>query len=139
MAHYRRERKRVAREKKVQLWIRNRIVNRSEIIRVVDQSEYEAGMCNNGGRYEFWVDYVRTPLGWELHHDTSAEFQYCEACGNFGGHWETAEDGEEYRTCPWERISSGDLVHLLRAVDKNPDTCRYYHGDKAHFWFVLKP
>lgn len=64
----------------------NPIINLDNVVRVhiVDYSDYDPDNCHTGGQYLFWEDYRRVEEGWEVSYHTSAEFDYCPICGNFG-------------------------------------------------------
>jgi len=50
-----------------------------------DYTSYEAGKSSNGGAYGFWTKYSYIGEGrYEVHHGTTADFEYCPYCGNFG-------------------------------------------------------
>ena len=50
---------------------------------IKDYSDYEDGLCNNGGHYSFTDVYEKCSKGWRASYYTSADFPYCEYCGSF--------------------------------------------------------
>lgn len=50
-----------------------------------DYSNYSADRCSNGGCYGFW-SYLRriAPYRYRITQHTTADFEYCRACGTFG-------------------------------------------------------
>jgi hypothetical protein len=136
MAHYRRIKKIVSKNRRVEkaYWIEALEKGR---ISVIDDSNFEPGMCNNGGHYRFIEEWEKLENGkWEVQHWTSAEFAYCHGCGTFGDHrqWDE-EDNEYYLICgPPRQISQGALIEYLKDVDRNTDECRYDAGQKANYW-----
>ena len=52
-----------------------------------DYSNYDSQRCNNGGAYGFWTNLNREDSGlYYISLHTTADFEYCEACGSFSGH-----------------------------------------------------
>lgn len=67
--------------------------NRLAVLRFSeDYSNYESGRCNNGGNYGFWINLEKCDEDGLFHvvHHTTADFDYCGACGSFQGHDEEA-------------------------------------------------
>lgn len=51
---------------------------------IINNSQYKAGTCSNGGDYGFSETYVfREDGNFEVIHGTTSEFPYCELCGSF--------------------------------------------------------
>ncbi len=87
-------------------------------VRFVDYSGYDPDKCNNGGCYGFWTDYHRLPDGnFEVSYGTTADFEFCPACGSFGNHVEyDAETDEEIFSCTcgsFEIITEEELEQLI--------------------------
>jgi hypothetical protein len=62
-------------------------------IREYDYTNYVSERSCNGGCYGFWTTYTLKKSGrWEISYGTTADFDYCPACGDFGDH--LGEDGK---------------------------------------------
>lgn len=49
-----------------------------------DYRQYIGGQCTNGGAYGYITSYYLRPDGrWDVLYSTTAEFSFCEFCGNF--------------------------------------------------------
>jgi len=65
-----------------------------------DFSNFEAGRCYNSGHYGFWTEYSYIPCSgmWLKSYQTTAEFEYCSACGTF-----TTDHCSDESRCPWQQ------------------------------------
>ena len=50
---------------------------------VIDRVCVDERLSSNGGDYSFWRSFWPVDGGYEVHHRTSADFTFCEVCGNF--------------------------------------------------------
>ena len=51
---------------------------------IIDNSNYAADKCNNGGSYSFTTSYRQIAANkFAVLHSTSAEYPYCPFCGSF--------------------------------------------------------
>jgi len=141
MAHYRRNKKRSSAMVKANQFFGS-FLELKGFVEVFDHTEFEAGMCCNGGHYEFSTRYTFNGRKWIVSHHTSAEFSFCNRCGEFGEHYayECDENGymtDDYWICgDYLRIDTNQLVSILRNVEKNNTECWYYPGEKALFYHI---
>jgi hypothetical protein len=148
MAHYKRIQRKVASTRRE---LRGRLAELEGMsaVRIIDDSEYEAGMCCNGGHYRFFVDYRQVSPGvWSVQFGTTAEFDFCELCGSFGQHhhadWAETSDGwelDEWWECgdgSLERISTGALLEEILRVERSDQECRYSPGEAAEYWKEMR-
>lgn len=47
-------------------------------------SDYETEKSHDGGRYGFWTNFNRVGKNWEVTYGTTADFDFCPYCGNWG-------------------------------------------------------
>ena len=94
-----------------------------KIVRFNDFSDYESGLCNNGGHYGFWTDYTRLPDGrWERSFGTTADFQFCPCCGSFGNHYCQDDNGDYEFTCGnYDIVSEGELLTEIHQFQESDD------------------
>lgn len=86
-----------------------RDVNR---VGITNWSEYDPDRCNNGGAYSYTTIYRRDGDRWSINYSTSADFEYCPYCGNFG---------DDCGCTHPEYISTDALVRTIDAHKCNPD------------------
>lgn len=82
------------------------------VIKVVNDSEFNPELCNNGGAYRYWTEYTRTVNDvWEVTEHTSGEF--CPYCGSWECSGECSPEAE--------RIYTEDLVATLNNFVEDED------------------
>lgn len=97
-----------------------------EKVRVNDFSEYDSEKSSNGGKYGFWTDYTRLENGtWEVSYGTTAEFDFCPCCGDFGNH--LMEDGT-YECGEFQTISEEELIEKINKFVETDDEFIEYKG-----------
>lgn len=96
-----------------------------------DYSDYDSSLCNNGGKYGYWINQhlgklhyfdwygkeVIVPAYYFSHHTTS-DFEYCPSCGSFGGHgynnsWFTRPDNYETEYLDNVEFGCGYEIHIF--------------------------
>ena len=76
-----------------------------------DFSRYDGRRCNNGGCYGFWQSLNRRGPGrYFVTHHTTAEFEYCNACGSFVGH--------DPEACGYEEIDLRSPEKKMECLEK---------------------
>jgi hypothetical protein len=93
-------------------------------IKLYDYSDYDSNNCCTGGSYGDWDTYTRVPEGWRLSYHTTADFQYCPICGDFGDHLETDENGNAI--CSW----TGHTYDVLSDEQMLDTLSRFVEDDK---------
>lgn len=87
-------------------------------VNIEDYSDYIPGKTWNGGGYTYTNTYIRVGAdSWELSMSTSAEFEYCSYCGDFGhsaDNCHTKANGWDVPTI----ISTSDLVRIIQACEQ---------------------
>jgi len=82
-------------------------------VTIYDYSHYEANMSNNGGSYGFWE--VFEPVDhdqYDRSYHTTAEFEYCEFCGQF----QRGDCG--CGRCP-EKVSEKEVLGLIKEANND--------------------
>lgn len=100
------------------------IQNARSTVAITDYSDYDANNCINGGSYSFTTYYHRLPRAmWEVSYGTSAEFDYCPRCGNFGNHYD--DRIEDYCCSEQKVISTGEVEKAIKLAlnDKDQEVC----------------
>ena len=93
-------------------------------ISIIDNSNYAADKCNNGGSYSFTTTYRQiNDDQFEVLHSTSSEFPYCPLCGSFyqgncpcGMEEPDIVDSETVDkeiTCARERLARGEELEII--------------------------
>lgn len=92
-----------------------------------DYSDYEEGLCNNGGCYAYYTHYIREGKTgmWRIEHYTSADFPYCNVRGEFCSCNQCCDYDYDYGCCEdYERISSKKMLEILDEI--RPNINSYY-------------
>jgi hypothetical protein len=137
MAYRRRVEKARARSRKVERELTLKLSKAREVL-VFDDSRFEPGRCNNGGQYRFVERFTqRQPGCWELSFQTTAEFDFCPFCGEFGDHLVHDEGEDEwYHQCgPFDTFSTQELARKLRWVESNTEAA--WNGDGPAYWYSV--
>lgn len=76
------------------------------VIKIIDNTQYNPELCNNGGAYSFTTVFTPTEGGYTVTYETSSEFPYCPLCGSFytGDNCPCGMDHPEIRT--WEQVKT---------------------------------
>ena len=93
-------------------------------ISIIDNSNYAADKCNNGGSYSFTTTYRQiNDDQFEVLHSTSSELPYCQLCGSFyqgscpcGMEAPDIVDRETVDkeiTCARERLARGEELEII--------------------------
>ena len=93
-----------------------------------DYSDYEEGLCNDGGCYAYYTHYIREGKTgmWRIEHYTSADFPYCNVYGRFDNCCQCSEHDSYYGCCcEFERISSKEMRGILDSI--YPNVTGYYY------------
>lgn len=93
------------------IFIKNALKVNNHKVTLNDDSHYEGDRCNTGGCYGFWEEYIN--IGneiWEFRYRTTADFEYCPVCGNFGN---CNCDREELETYTTQEVAERILSFLL--------------------------
>lgn len=78
-----------------------------------DFSDFEAEKSRDGGRYGFWTNFNRVDdEKWEVTYGTTADFDFCPYCGNWGDSCGCDEP---------QIISSSDLLIELSGFRETED------------------
>jgi hypothetical protein len=91
---------------------------------IIDNSNYAADKCNNGGSYSFTVTYQQIADNkFAVLHSTSAEFPYCPFCGSFyrgicpcgmeGPDVVDRKTVDKEITCAMERLAQGEELEII--------------------------
>ena len=59
-------------------------LERFKKVTINDFSDYEQEKSHDGGRYGFWTNFNRVGKNWEVTYGTTADFDFCPYCGNWG-------------------------------------------------------
>ena len=78
-----------------------------------DYSQFVEGKGNNGGCYAFYTVYRRNGKHFEVHYETSSEFQYCPICGTFGACCCKEDD--------IEIVSESELIEIINQFEETDD------------------
>lgn len=85
-------------------------------VTIRDFSNWDSRRQNNGGAYGFWEEYTQLPTllngepAFEVRYFTTAEFDYCEFCGNFScSCWKEPEI-----------VTLTDLQQRIKAAEDHP-------------------
>lgn len=81
-------------------------------VTIFDYSEYVEEKSSNGGCYGFWTTYTRKGDVFEVSYGTTADFEYCSACGEFGC------NGDE---CEYETVSEELMETVLTYFESTED------------------
>ena len=93
---------------------------------IYDDSEYEAGMCSNGGHYGHWQTYVQLPNGSFIrHYHTTHEFGICHACGDL---CQSQNDYDLHEDCNPIISSAEALADLLDVIPRLGEKAQYFDG-----------
>ena len=85
-------------------------------ITIVDLSDFDASGSINGGNYAYSTIYERTfHAMWKVTYETSAEFDFCPFCGQFGRHFD--EDGEPW--CEQKLVPTKEVEVAIRQALQN--------------------
>ena len=93
-------------------------------IMIVDNSNYAADKCNNGGSYSFTTTYRQIAADkFEVLHSTSSELPYCPLCGSFyqgscpcgmeGPDIVDRETVDKEIACAMERFARGEELEII--------------------------
>jgi hypothetical protein len=98
-------------------------------VKIIDDSEFEAGMCCNGGHYRFTTVYKRIGGGntWTREYKTSAEFSYCS---KHGGFMECNGCNEDYQC--YEVVRTDQVLDDILSAMHSDAECAFYPGEKAY-------
>lgn len=95
---------------------------------LLDELEYEAGRCSNGGQYSFTQEWYASDDGWWCEHSTSHSFGLCRWCGSL----DQEGDHEENWGCGPMFLTNEELAeHLSHSVDWDRE-CYHYPGSPAY-------
>ena len=139
MAHYRRTTKKVSKIRKELISKINfiiKIINDAKRIRVIDDENFESGMCNNGGHYRFYEDYYREDNVWSIYYHNSSEFITCSRCGDFDqdSHCIWNDDIQDWESiCNIRTITTKELIRIVLNALQDKTECLYYPGNKAKY------
>ena len=88
-----------------------------------DYSNYKEETCRNGGDYAFYTVYERIGANKrECHYETSADFDYCPVCGNFGKHYSDDCCYESGYDCgEFEVISDDEMMKKIMNFEESDD------------------
>lgn len=81
-------------------------IKKGRKIYLEDSSNYEPGMCLNGGHYSLWRIFTKvegTNL-WNVEYFCSSEFSTCRLCGQY------YQDYEQHENCVEETITDEELL-----------------------------
>ena len=105
----------------------DRLKNISRVV-ITDDTEFEAGMCCNGGHYRYETVFTRHGDEWRRKFRTSAEFELCPVYGHY----------EQCRHCPsegwclrYEVVTEAEVASAIDEANTDTSECRYYPGEKA--------
>ncbi len=59
-------------------------LERFKKVTIYDFSDYEPEKSHDGGGYGFWTNFNRVDKNWEVTYGTTADFDFCPYCGNWG-------------------------------------------------------
>ena len=93
-------------------------------ISIIDNSNYAADKCVNGGNYSFTVTYQQIANNkFAVLHSTSAEYPYCPFCGSFyrdicpcgmkGYDIVDSATVDKEITCARERLARGEELEII--------------------------
>ena len=89
-------------------------------ITVRDYSDYDSGLCHDGGHYAVGVTFIRHPDGWERQEYTSCD--YCPYCGSF----DCCGDCEEAEAAAEERLTASEEMDEVNHNRGQADTANMY-------------
>jgi hypothetical protein len=91
-----------------------------------DDSEFEAGMCSNGGHYAHWRTYTQQPDGSfvRLFH-TTHEFGICPNCGDL---CQSQRDWDLHEDCDPVISAEEALADLLEIIPRLGEKAQYFDG-----------
>lgn len=93
-------------------------------ISIIDNTNYAADKCNDGGSYSFTTTYQQIADNkFAVLHSTSAEYPYCPFCGSFyrdicpcgmkGYDIVDSETVDKEITCARERLARGEELEII--------------------------
>jgi hypothetical protein len=104
---------------------------------ITNNTNYDPDLCRNGGHYSFWqkLEYVGETEGTPAYRrsfHTSADFEYCSMCGNFGSC--SCED--------YDLLSIEQVQELIDKANSNPSPkifaeVEMFENEQYQAWMVL--
>lgn len=102
-------------------------------VRLIDDTNYKAGLENNGGCYRFWTKFTRlSNCKWLISYGTSSDMGYCPVCGKFAEHYigKGTWTKSGYSCGEYAIIPEGEVLHIINS---------YKETDKKYIEFELFP
>ena len=88
-------------------------------VRFIDETDYEPGFSNNGGRYRYSENYQKTESGdWERYFGCSSSMDFCPCCGSFDDHY---MDDVRFTCGKIETISDAELLEKINSFDETDE------------------
>ena len=87
---------------------------------ISDYTDYVAGKSNTGGCYAWYTTYKNEgDSTFSVHYGTSADFEFCSMCGDFG-HSEEACHRAYYEIVDTDDVLR-DVLRTLKKIDNGED------------------